>query len=458
MHDESQLAEQFMTYFCKLRKATVCIVASLTVANVIPALARVNCNEIFLVKPPGQLAGSIYLNSIPTKDPMDDHLSHPRQGYLPIGTLLVEEPKNASDLLPDYKGFIAANGAQGLVKREHIKQLGELLAEGGGVIKCASIKWSVIPVSPIDDVQVYHEPTEVTDRPPNAFTFSRSAFRLVIISSDELKIKPFGPDKDLFYPIQYAENIGSQESPKWRLNNGLLKREDRRDPRSSKLNGTYRLIRMDRGNFNPLKLIQKDSRAEILKLLFSKYKSISEPQHNPPTMKDCGKEELIRLTGSISGGLNIDSLATFGIGASLINETTIQFPSHEKYILKSYYEVLVDPDQEVKVLKTIHCNDSTMHYTKKIRIILEPNVILAQEDVLKVLGNAFTTPSVSGIEDKPRDRMFVVPYDQQTDIFTPFARLEQFLVMHTNNIGDSKIPEQQRLIALLFREMGLWER
>ena len=445
-----------MAYFCTLRKAAVCIVASLMAASGFPALA-VQCNDIFLVKPPDQLAGSIYLSSERTKDPFDNHLSHPRQGYLPVGTLLIEEKDNASDLLPDYVGFIAANGAQGLIKRDHIRRLGDLLTGSGRVIQCDSIKWIVIPVSPTDEVQVYRKHPRETNKPQNSFTFSRSAFRLVVVQTDMLEIKSFGPAKDLFYSVQYTENIGSQESPKWRLNNGFLKREDRRDPTLEELNGAYRFIRLDKCSFHPIKLIPRDSGSGILDLILARINASKDPKHEPPTMKNCGREESIKITKNISGELNLGALLQLGIGAEVIDESTILFPLDEKYILKSFHQVLVAPAQKVKVLKTIKCDGRTMHYTKKMRIILDSNVILAQMDVLEVLGNAFTTPIVSGSEDRPRDKMFVVPYDQ-ADIFTPYARLEQFLTRLTNNIVDSKKSEQQRLIALLLDEMSLWER
>ena len=156
-----------------------------------------DCPEVSLVTPPNSEGGTIYVKE---EDGDASSIRYSRAGYLPTGSVVqvgepieLREPDAPNGPRKTYLKFVSSTGLSGLVSKQAIRTLAESLIEpfretgqdfSTLYADCERIKAVVMPVSAKEEVDVYYAPINEGDDANAIFTFSRSAYALVVLRDE----------------------------------------------------------------------------------------------------------------------------------------------------------------------------------------------------------------------------------------------------------------------------------
>lgn len=432
------------------------------------AHAQGPCGSIFVVTPPNNHAGTIFLDNV-GKD------TYRRGGYIVVGTILQvlnnpETPDGSHNIRPKrggarekYYEFVAANGLKGFVNGDSISSLEDLIAQQrasnfNGTQICDFTRGLVVPTDPDKQIDLYYRPIS-SGRDGLTYTFSRSNYVPVLVGNDPAPIIE-ATDGTQYYQVRFAEQEQNPSRVVWK--SGYLRLTDEDLPSQR---GTYRISYLPNDDIFESLISEKikcdgniDCGLQYLNRWFGSSDSVTEAAQKI-LEKSCGIEDRGKVTFAAKGDLNF--LKFFPISGAISGQTerTIVLPRDEAYLAKTFHGVS-EAGQVAEVLLVLECDGSDPVQARKLSVVFDdedfPRILLTDEAVLGYLDQcivaARTFDAGSGYEDK----VFVVPYNlSQTSYFKSYSYLRRFLEGRVGmNIHST---DRERIIAFLIDTMSVWQ-
>lgn len=421
------------------------------------------CESLYIVTPPGNNGGTIYLSE--EEHAYRETLYHPRAGYLPVGTFLfLDNPRIAvgirnsdrSSVAPYYR-FTAITGATGFVSANSVSSFKKLLSRPENIVSCSEVDSIIVPMDPGDDVTVYTQALD-TDTPlgdRQTRTFSRSQFAPFFIVKGDKRVVDVGLDKQPAYQVTYFE----LQSNKWITRKGFLPRDKEDSPGIS---GTYSVAEVpkDMSFFTPCTKKSQTWLNDIwnrAQYLFS-VKKDSKDSNNLINIfrgiigKKCGTKFEERFSASLA----TPKLGLF-FSSEIEGEYSISIDSNILY--RDLYYVTGCNSHTIFIAETLECYDTFPSRVRRMQIVIrdEPHIhrIIDSDEVLELGKGVFFTPVPR--PGHREDAMFVIAYNKtERDYFTAFRELNR----HLDSVifGDDEVSysERQQILGLLTSLMSDW--
>ena len=422
------------------------------VATMMPGYSvSANCDTSIL-RPPDNKGGAIYLTQASDG-------TYPRKGYLEIGSVLYTEEtvdirERDGHRKFSYVRFKAANGTSGLVRKDSVKSLRELVeAEnitGKNLITCDEIKAIIVPVSPSKNVEIYR--TKVSENhDAETLPFSRSKFKLVVVKSTTPEEASDGTQ---YYPVAFAEE--EAESYRTIRKDGYVRKADEDQPSDP---GTFRIAHIPAENSDVREPFMETTGCGTLIGCFSHYFELlfsDKPNKVAElTEKECGYE--MNFSANLNAGVDIGKLP-LQFSGSVSGEWKLTLPHDKEYAFKTYKNIFLNPDQ-TQLLLVHSCKDSGPDQVNSL--LIGKKISISAKNILRHLGECIVPASDVGLSGYP-EKVFVVPYglkngDKDFDYFSVFSNLRKVIEGDIGRIGDLSEFDRQRLIAFILDTMWLWQ-